>query len=320
VEAILKDPRLEAWVLAATKTVSETERNIARDGGATLGVPIVVIDWSGPPSGVGINAMAALCAKWPEIVEKHINKVSSDTAKALAPHAGATVENLRKDLETWNIGFNDLRARSHAHVKKVWTESAQSLATLNQDAAGGRPGVHLIERKDVLLALDAWWLAPRDIRSPAVVIGQEGVGKTWVALDWLNRNAGSLPIVIPVPASTFLNNRDFSEIGVRHLLAESLQWLAGSPQGIEYWRLRVERILERPVADGVSVVLLVDGINQRPTMGWEALGEALQADSLTGKVRLCFTTLRHYFDTSMHQCSELLYQATQVPVGCYLSS
>ena len=175
-EAVLKDPQLEAWVLASTKTVSETERNVARDGGANLGVPIVVIDWTEQPPGVGVNAMAAICAKWPDIVVKHISKVAGDTARALAAHAGSTAENLRKDLETWNIGFNHLRTRSHTHLKKVWTESAQSLATLNQDAAGGRPGAHLIERKDVLQALEAWWLAPRDLRSPAVVIGQEGVG------------------------------------------------------------------------------------------------------------------------------------------------
>lgn len=316
-EAVLKDPQLEAWVLASTKTVSETERNVARDGGAELGVPIVVIDWTEQPPGVGINAMAALCAKWPEIVDKHIGKAAGGAASALAAHAGSTAENLRKDLETWNIGFNHLRTRSHTHLKKVWTESAQSLATLNQDAAGGRPGVHLIERKDVLQALEAWWLSPRDVRSPAVVIGQEGVGKTWVSLDWLHRSAALLPIVVPVPASTFLSHQDFSEAGVRDLLAQSLRWLAASHQGIEYWRTRVNRILERPVAEGVAVLLLVDGINQRPTVGWEALGQALQADSLAGKVRILFTTRRHYFETSLRQFAGLNFQATQVPVGAY---
>lgn len=316
-EAVLKDPLLEAWVLASTKTVSETERNVARDGGAKLGVPIVVIDWTEQPAGVGINAMAAICAKWPEIVEKQIGKVAGDTARALAVHAGSTAGNLRNDLETWNIGFNHLRARSHTHLKKIWTESAQSLATLNQDAAGGRPGVHLIERKDALQALESWWLAPLDLRSPAVVIGQEGVGKTWVSLDWLNRSVASLPIVIPVPASTFLNHQNFSEAGVRDLLAQSLRFLAGSHQGTEYWRARVDRMLERPVAEGVAVLLFVDGINQRPTVGWEALGQALQADSLAGKVRILFTTRRHYFETSMRQFAGLNYQAAQVPVGAY---
>lgn len=316
-EAVLKDPQLEAWVLASTKTVSETERNVARDGGAKLGVPIVVIDWTEQPPGVGINAMAATCAKWPDIVEKHIGKVAGDTARALAVQAGSTTENLRKDLETWNIGFNHLRARSHTHLKKVWTDSAQSLATLNQDAAGGRPSVYLIERKNVLQALEAWWLAPCDLCSPAVVIGQEGVGKTWVSLDWLNRSAASLPIVVPVPASKFLSHQDFSEVGVRDLLAQSLRFLAGSHQGTEYWRARVDRVLERPVAEGVAVLLLVDGINQRPTVGWEALGQTLQADSLAGKVRILFTTRRHYFETSLRQFASLNFQATQVPVGAY---
>ncbi|MGC3965147.1 MAG: hypothetical protein QM803_18020 [Rhodocyclaceae bacterium] len=316
-EAVMKDPHLEAWVLASTKSVSETERNVARDGGAKLGVPVVVIDWTEPPPGVGINAMAALCAKWPDIVEKHIGKTAGDAARSLAADAGSTAENLRQDLEAWSIGFNHLRESSHSALKKVWTESAQSLATLNQDAAGGRPGVHLIERKDVLQALDAWWQAPRDLHSPVVVIGQEGVGKTWVSLDWLNRRVSTLPIVVPVPASTFFNHKDFSETGVRDLLAQSLRFLAGSHHGTEYWRLRIDRILERPVAEGVAVLLLVDGINQRPTVGWEALGQALQADSLAGKVRVLFTARRYYFETSLRRFAGLDTKATEVPVGTY---
>jgi hypothetical protein len=316
-EAALKDPQLEAWVLASTKKVSETERNIARDGGAKLGVPVVVIDWTEPPAGVGINAMAALCANWPAIVEKQISKAAGDAARALTAHAGATAENLVKDLEAWNIGFNHLRGRSHAQLQKVWTDSAQSLATLNQDAAGGRPGTHVIERKSVLQALGSWWLAPPDLRSPGVVVGQEGVGKTWVSMDWLNGMVASLPIVVPVPASTFLTHQDFSEAGVRELLAQSLRWLAGSHQSTEFWSARVERILQRPVAEGVAVLLLVDGINQRPTVGWEALGQALQADSLAGKVRILFTTRRHFFDTNMRQFATLKFAATQVPVGGY---
>ncbi len=316
-EAIEKDPYLEAWVLASTKTVSETERNLARDAGAQLGVPIVVIDWTEPPPGVGINALAALCAKWPGIVDKHISRVAGDAARALEPHSGSTAENLRKDLETWNIGFNHLQAVSHTHLKKVWTERAQSLATLNQDAAGGRPGVHLIERKNVLEALETWWRAPRDLRSPAVVIGQEGVGKTWASIDWLIRNAASLPIVVPVPASTFLSHQYLSEAGVRELLAHRLRFLADSPRETEYWRMRVDRILKRPAVDGVAILLLVDGINQHPAVGWEALGQALQADSLAGKVRAIFTTRRHYFETDMRQFVSLSSRPTQVPVGAY---
>jgi len=316
-EASLKDPQLEAWILVSTKRVSETERNIARDGGAKLGVPIVVIDWTAPPAGAGINAMAALCAKWPAIVEQHVSKSAGDSAGALAAHAGAAAENLAKDLEAWNIGFNNLKVRSHAHLYKVWTDSAQSLATLNQDAAGGRAGVHLIERKTVLQALESWWFAPSDVRSPAVVVGQEGSGKTWVSLDWLNRIAISLPIVVPVPASTFLNHQDFSEAGIRELLAQSLRGVADSHQGTEFWRARVDRILQRSVAEGAAVMLLVDGINQRPTVGWEALSQALQADSLAGKVRVLFTTRRHYFDTSMRQFASLKFAATQIPLGGY---
>jgi len=319
-EAVLKDRQLEVWILVSTKAVSETERNIALAGGLELGVPIVVIDWTEPPPGVGINAMAALCAKWPNTVEKHIGKAAGDTAQLLAIHAGSAAENLSLDLETWNIGFNHLREKTHVHLNKVWTESAQSLATLNQNAAGGRPDVHLIKRKDVLQSLDAWWLSSYDLRSPAVVIGQEGVGKTWVSLDWLNRSTSSLPIVITLPSSAFTNHHDFSEGGVRDLLAKNLRFLVGSHHGIEYWRTRIDRILDRPLSEGTAILLLVDGINQLSNARWEFLGEALQAESLAGKVRILFTTRRHYFETKMRGLNNLEAKPVQVAVGTYSST
>lgn len=138
IEAVRADPWLEAWVLAATKSVSETERNLARDQGELLGVTIVVIDWTPPATGTGVNSLAALCATWPEVVKAHVGSMAADAAKALAPFVGAAVDNLRKDLATWNIGFRSLRKSSLEQLALMWRSSTESRAALNQDAAGGR--------------------------------------------------------------------------------------------------------------------------------------------------------------------------------------
>ncbi|MFZ1576110.1 MAG: hypothetical protein WAT36_12910, partial [Chromatiaceae bacterium] len=204
-EAVIKDNLIEAWVLAATKKVSETEQNLARDAGAKLGVPIVVIDWTPPPRGAGINRLAALCATWPDVVEQHLGKAAADAARALKQYVGPTVDNLQRDLEHWYIGFEKLRIPSLKYLMRVWEDAAASKAALNQDAAGGRVGVHLIDRAGPLQQLSAWWRKPVDIRSPAVVIGTEGVGKTWVSLNWATRSRDALPIVVLLGANEFVN-------------------------------------------------------------------------------------------------------------------
>lgn len=319
-EAVLKDKYLEAWVLAATKEVSETERNLARDAGSALGVAVVVIDWTPPPSGTGISQLAALCASWPDVVEKHVGKVAADEARALQLHVGDTVNNLSKDLETWNIGFEHLRKAALEQLKCVWEDSAASKAAINQDAAGGRAGVHLIERVAPLQQITGWWLKPSDIRSPAVVTGIEGVGKTWVALDWANRNVGSMPIVVLVGSNEFANGYFLSEGGVRDLLTRSMRALAKPGLSDEYWQQRVTRLLDRPVAEGASFLLVVDGLNQQPHVDWNALGQSLQGPAFAGKVRLLATVRQYNFDTDLKKFSKLEVAPTRVQVGLYSPS
>jgi hypothetical protein len=320
VEASHADPHLEVWILVATKAVSENERRLARDEADKRGFPMVVIDWTAPAAGAGVNPLAALCAQWPDIVETHVNKAAADAARGLAAHVGSAVDDLRANLEMWNIGFEALREKSAAHLRRVWVDSAQAKATLNQDAAGGKSGVHLLKRTGALLGLSNWWLAPSDIRSPVVVTGLEGMGKTWAALNWITQELAMLPIVLPFPASAFVSNQDFSDTGVRDLIASSLRRIADSHQSREYWRLRVDRLLERPVTDGAAFLLLVDGLNQQPFTQWPALAQTLQGDTLAGKVRLLCTSRRHYFDENMRQFRGLEARPAQVGVGAYSPS
>lgn len=316
-EAVAKDSLLEAWVLMSTKKVKETERNLAKAAGEKLGVPIVVIDWTMPAAGTGICSLAALCATWPDVVERHIGKPAADAARALTPHVGASVDNLRKDLEFWNIGFRTLRAASIKQLQQIWKESAEARAVLNQDAAGGRAGVHLISRTAPLQQLKDWWLNLANIKSPAVVTGLEGVGKTWVTLDWANKHSDDLPIVVVLPASAFLNGFCLSEAGLRELLMRSLRTAVKSTLTDEYWRARVNNLLQRPSTEGAAILLIVDGLNQQPHIAWSELSQAVQGEALAGKVRLLVTTRRTYFDVDLRRLDYLDPKPTQVTVGPY---
>jgi hypothetical protein len=318
IEAVRADPWLEAWVLAATKTVSETERNLARDQGELLGLTIVVIDWTPPAAGVGINALAALCATWPDVVKKHVGSKAADAAKTLAPYIGAAVDNLRKDLATWNIGFRSLRKSSLEQLELIWRSSAESWAALNQDAAGGQSGIHLIERRKPLDQLEHWWTTAPDLGiSPAVVVGAEGVGKTWVALNWLNRKSADLPIVLMLPSSTFVSTTDVSEAGVRDLLGRSVRLLTKSGQSTEYWRRRIDRLLTRPESEGPAFLLVVDGLNQQPFARWSALAQTLQVKALEGRVRLLSTSRKQYFREDIARFGKLSACPTEVEIGPY---
>jgi hypothetical protein len=301
----------------ATKAVKENERKLAIRHGQNNGIAVFVIDWTPPPAGAGICALAALCATWPDVVEQHLGKKAADAARALTPFAGPAINNLRKDLEVWNIGYKSLREISHNHLKSVWESRQQSRAYLGQDAAGGAPGVHLISREGPLRALTSWWNSPADLEAPVAVTGMEGVGKTWVALDWVRRSSDDLPIVLVVPSGAFAKKYDVSVGGIQELLANTLKEISNSTLTERYWRTRVKRLLERPVTEGPTFILFLDGLNQHPHTDWTSLAQTLQADVLRGRVRLLMTCRQSYFEQDLRRLSKIAPKPIQIPVQVY---
>lgn len=311
------DELLEAWILMATKKVKENERKLAFRQGQQNGIAVIVIDWTPPASGAGICALAALCATWPEVVEQHLGRKAADAARALTPLAGQAVDNLRKDLEVWNIDYKSLREASHKHLKSVWESRQQSRAYLGQDAAGGAPGVHFISRDGPLKELTSWWKSPAKLEAPAAVTGLEGVGKTWAALDWTRQSCDDLPIVLALPSSAFVKNYDVSVDGIQELLANTLKESTNSTLTDRYWRTRVKRLLARPITEGPSFFLFLDGLNQHPQINWTGLAQTLQADVLLGRVRLLVTCRQSYFEQDLRRLSQIDPRAVQIPIQLY---
>ena len=151
-EALARDKALEAWVLVTTCMVPEQIRQSLDQQGIQRGVPIVIIDWTDHE----IGSLAALCAFSPDLVEKLFSFNAGKAALAIRPEAGDAIERLKRDLESWCLGFESLRKQSHGRLSKIWNSPRQSNSVLGQDAAGGSRE-KTIKRKAVHKALDEWW-------------------------------------------------------------------------------------------------------------------------------------------------------------------
>lgn len=316
-QALQHDRLLEAWILASTKHVSENEIEQARVVGQDLGVPILVIDWAAPPAGAGINRLASLCATWPDVVESHIGPRGGELSRELTSFVGNTVDKLRDELASWNLGYFSLREAALRLVASAWQDKAASKALLNQDAAGGSTGVHLIKRLEPLNLLNDWWSSPKDPIAPAAVVGPEGVGKTWVALDWLNNKKDELPIVLLVGAGKFVGKSFETNGGFKELAVQCLREMTNSTRERSYWEARVRALLERPPTAGPAFLLVVDGLNQQPHVQWQALAMSLQSPDTAGKVRLLITSRKHFYEVELRHFSGVNTRPIRVPVERY---
>lgn len=96
--------------------------------------------------------------------------------------------------------------------------------------------------------LDQWWTSGSTRGAMAVLVGPDGVGKTWAGLDWLIGDLNRQPIVVTMPSSFLGNARVASGAGVRRLIAEKL-WELTEVRTIEFWIARLGRLLRRPTSN-----------------------------------------------------------------------
>ena len=308
--ALAGDHALEAWILVATRDVSlDIERELVKKG-EECGIPVVILDFKS----TGYSSLAALCAFAPDLVESIFSSAAGALARALQPSSGDAIERLRRDLASWSIGFESVRTRSLERLQSVWQSPRTSNAVLGQNAAGGSVSQR-IRRQRVHQALDDWW-SNAGSDAPMAVVGLDGVGKTWATLDWLVERRDSLPITLVVPSSAFPALAGSTDMALMRFLGDRLYELSGV-RDTEHWLRRLEHLLKRPVVEGPVLTLLLDGVNQEPSVDWLQILKVLQGDAFAGRVRIIVSSRTHYYESRLRSCRGLVVPAVRLAVEPY---
>ena len=312
-QALARDEALEAWVLVATCSVSEQIRQSLNQHGERLGVPIEIIDWVDGE----LAPLAALCAFAPDLVEQEFSEEAGAAARSLLTRSKEAIERLRRDLQSWCLGFETIRTRSHDKLDKIWNSPQESKAALGQNAAGGAQNKK-VKRNAVHEALNAWWQGPARCDAPAAVVGLEGAGKTWATLHWLIDSKGTQPIVLIMPSSAVAAIGNVSETAVKQLLADSLHEISGiGIRDREHWLRRLDRLLERPTDEGPVLTILFDGLNQESSVPWLRLLQVLQGEAFGKRVRVIVSTRNHHFEEKLSELRGLVDSFERIDVDLY---
>ncbi|MXS82064.1 hypothetical protein [Nitrosomonas oligotropha] len=310
-QALARDTALEAWFLIATRNVPEQLRQELTQKGEREGVPVEIIDWEDRE----LAPLAALCAFAPDLVKAEFSEQAGKLAYALQPVSTDTIEMLRRNLQSWHLGFNILRNSSHDKLRKIWSSPKESNAYLGQDAAGGAH-TKRIRRNSIHQALNDWWLTPAKIDSPAAVIGWDGVGKTWITLDWLIETVDKQPIILVVPSSSAANLSSISETTVKQFLANRLYELSGV-RDTAHWLRRLDYLFMRPADEGPVFTIFFDGLNQEPSIQWLQLLKILQSEFFSSKIRVIISTRKHHFENKLGSLRGLISVAESIKVDNY---
>ncbi|MYC14777.1 MAG: hypothetical protein F4Y39_13690 [Gemmatimonadetes bacterium] len=310
-QALERDQALEAWILVATRPVREALQHSLVKKGESIGVPIIIIDWSNH----GIAQLAALCAFAPDLVEKEFSKEAGEVARALHPISKQAIERLQRDLQYWCLGYDALRALSHEGLDKIWNSPRESNAKLGQDAAGGAQEKK-VKRSTVHEALNTWWYGPAHNGAPVAVVGLEGIGKTWATLDWLIDKRDEQPIVLVIPSSAVVAGH-VSETSVKQILADRLYEMSKGIRDRDHWLRRLENLLKRPTNEGPVLTVFFDGLIQESSTPWLHILKILQGETFKERVRIITTTRSHHYKNKLSELRGLTVSSERVDVGPY---
>jgi len=313
-DALSRNPDLEAWILVSTRRADEGLRETLSRKADEKGLAVIVIDWDLQHG--DLPELAALCAFSPSLVERHYGAQAAEAAEALHPAARAAIKRIREELEPWKIGYEKLRDAAAVRIREMWTSSSQSQAMFGQNVAGGASG-SLLNRPAILALLDDWW--NNEAKKPCVAYGAEGVGKTWATMQWVIRELDRLPIVLVTPSSALADIGNISDVTVTEFLASELYSLTRT-RNRKYWEQRVRRHLARPAGEGPTFLLILDGLNQEPSVDWRRLLQVLQGNAFCDSLRVLLTAQTHFLQNELRGLRSFAHPVSRIGIEPYDAS
>ena len=310
-QALARDNALEAWILITTRAAPEQIWQSLDQCGERHGVPILILDWTDDE----IGPLAALCASSPDLVHEFLTTAAMEAARAVQPESGDAIERLKRNLESWCLGFNSLRQISHERLDEIWNCPKESAAVFGQNVAGGSTKKK-VKRKSVHDSLDHWWRGSARDDAPAVVMGREGVGKSWATLNWLIDTKLEQPVVLTIPSSAVVGNLGASDTDLKRFLSEHLYTLT-DVRSPDHWHRRLNNILSRPEHEGPALTVWFDGLNQQPSVSWLNLLQVFQTGRFAGRLRVIVSTRQHHFENRLSRPNALVEPAVPIEVHHY---
>lgn len=283
---------VDLWVLVASCSVIDQTAKEIEEIAQAAGAEVVFID-----KGVsGLQRLWVLMAAHSQAVEQWVSRhaASMNTAPALAALRSVrdhvdyddVWDALLTRLTTTAVGFDDARRRLSRSLEEVLVSQTLSNALFQQDWAIDAKDVHVVPRLTVNQQLDSWWASVASGELPrAVVLGEEGVGKSWAAMGWIKqRLADDATMVIPISCAT-------EAIAPSETLETLLPRVIAARTGVrdaEFWQRRILRWLSGS-ARSPSILIVLDGLNEKPEHRWRGWLSTLDKPHWTHAVGILAT-------------------------------
>lgn len=269
--------QVDLWILGATCEVAAQTATAMRLACERLGIGSVLLDWNDNDLGPLLVAIANADKKAKDFIkEKLTGKPKASLIKdaliaidhfAKHPDFPARLETLRNALSAEEAGLGLARKRNQDWLTETLSSRVSARAVFGQPLAPrDTSGLAGISRPLEANLANAFAGVPK--AEIYAVIGEEGVGKSWLtASAWLACNPSSILILSPAedllaPEATG-NFESF-------LISKLIQQTRGQPseRAVERWRRRIKGWRANPSPKNVRITMVFDGLNQPLKADW----------------------------------------------------
>ena len=246
----------DLWILAATRAISATDNEELTLAGEELGITVLILDWPAEPG--QLPDLAVLCAQANTALNRHLkgNDNLNEIVTAIRAHPEflAAADRLHYRLTAPDIGY-----AAATEAMKQWMLTGLSNDRNAASRLGGKfnnvldPGRARISRPGYEAQLDQW-LASGE---PSVLLGDEGLGKTWLFLSWWYARINA---AVDLPLTLFIPAKEVGQGSLSELIAQFLEKRLNHGS-IQFWQRRIAQWLKLRT-DGPQILLVIDGLNQ----------------------------------------------------------
>ncbi len=306
---------LDLWVLASTARVPDQIISALREEGAARGIAVETLDASGQ-----LGDLQVLCAAYEDEVTSFLGAIVAEEEirqllKGIRDHPdfAPVLERLRERFSEGSIGYAQALTASRDYLRSAFGDTHRARVEFGQPVnVLENGGQHVVARRQAFRELDSWWSGWPSTAKPFVLLGEEGMGKTWAIASWL---AQELQLQIPtLPLTFFLPSRAIGSYDALDLIAGALATCTGV-RDAQFWSRRARAFAERSSATRPVLLLVLDGLNEQPVFSWRALLESFQVSPWKDQVAVVLTCRPAYWHE--HLASEFRRLSRVFELGPY---
>jgi hypothetical protein len=288
------------WVLATTTEVATQDADTCKKVGADRGIEVLILDWTCaglPPLGVVLAAASNVTSNFLQshCADAAAVKGATEALGAIKADASypAETERLTLILRSASIGIPLAKSANRQWFEAVLSDRARARQAFGQPLCPAAEGGNAFWPRAAIEGRLQEQFADATSNSLIAVLGEEGVGKSWLVVrSWLDMNVAPLLVVFTadeVPAP----QEDLEAAIIRKLIVQTGE--AFSEVLERRWRRRFRYWRMTATADERRLLVYVDGINQRSGFDWGRWMESASAmlDALGG--RLVFSTRTAFY-------------------------